>query len=200
MYPEVLQQLIEAFKILPGVGEKTAERYALSLLDIPDEEIENMASSLTRLKKELHYCKECGNLTDQDTCSICQDTTRDHSTIFVVATTKDILAMEKTGVYHGVYHVLNGLISTSKGILPQNLNIDSLLERSKHAREVILATNTTMDGETTAMYLENLLSTTCPNLTVSRIARGLPTGGLLDYADEMTLSHALEDRKQVKGQ
>ena len=200
MYPEVLQQLIEAFKILPGVGEKTAERYALSLLDIPDEEIENMASSLTRLKKELHYCKECGNLTDQDTCSICQDTTRDYSTIFVVATTKDILAMEKTGVYHGVYHVLNGLISTSKGILPQNLNIDSLLERSKHAREVILATNTTMDGETTAMYLEKLLSTTCPNLTVSRIARGLPTGGLLDYADEMTLSHALEDRKQVKGQ
>lgn len=200
MYPEVLQQLIEAFKILPGVGEKTAERYALSLLDIPDEEIENMASSLTRLKKELHYCKECGNLTDQDTCSICQDTNRDHSTIFVVATTKDILAMEKTGVYHGVYHVLNGLISTSKGILPQNLNIDSLLERSKHAREVILATNTTMDGETTAMYLEKLLSTTCPDLTVSRIARGLPTGGLLDYADEMTLSHALEDRKQVKGQ
>ena len=200
MYPEVLQQLIEAFKILPGVGEKTAERYALSLLDIPDEEIENMASSLTRLKKELHYCKECGNLTDQDTCSICQDTTRDYSTIFVVATTKDILAMEKTGVYHGVYHVLNGLISTSKGILPQNLNIDSLLERSKHAREVILATNTTMDGETTAMYLEKLLSTTCPDLTVSRIARGLPTGGLLDYADEMTLSHALEDRKQVKGQ
>ncbi len=200
MYPEVLQQLIEAFKILPGVGEKTAERYALSLLDIPDEEIENMASSLTRLKKELHYCKECGNLTDQDTCSICQDTTRDHSIIFVVATTKDILAMEKTGVYHGVYHVLNGLISTSKGILPQNLNIDSLLERSKHAREVILATNTTMDGETTAMYLEKLLSTTCPDLTVSRIARGLPTGGLLDYADEMTLSHALEDRKQVKGQ
>ena len=96
--------------------------------------------------------------------------------------------------------MLNGLISSCKGIVPQNLFIDSLLERSKHAREVILATNTTMDGETTAMYLEKLLSTTCPNLTVSRIARGLPTGGLLDYADEMTLSHALEDRKQVKGQ
>ena len=199
MYPEILQRLIESLKILPGVGEKTAERYALSLLDVPDEEIENMANILLKIKKELHYCEVCGNLTDSTRCSICEDSSRDHSTIFVVANTKDVLAMEKANVFHGVYHVLNGLICTSKGILPQDLNISSLLDRAKEAKEVILATNTTMDGETTAMYLEKLLSTTYPNLLVSRIARGLPTGGLLDYADEITLSHALEDRKQVKG-
>lgn len=199
MYPDVLQKLIESFKILPGVGDKTAERYALALLDADETEIEAFAKNLVRVKKELHYCEVCGNLTDHTVCPICEDSERDHATIFVVANAKDVLAMEKAGVYKGVYHVLNGLISTNKGILPQDLNIQKLLDRARNAREVILATNTTMDGETTAMYLEKLLTTTYPDLIVSRIARGLPTGGLLDYADEMTLSHALYDRKQVKG-
>ncbi len=197
MYPESLRKLIESFKMLPGVGEKTAERYALLISEMDTIEVEEFANALLDVKKNLKHCSVCGNLSDHDKCEICSDNERDHETIFVVASSKDIIAMEKTGEYQGVYHVLNGLISTTKGIMPDDLNIQSLIDRAKDAKEVILATNTTIDGETTAMYLDKLLSSTYPDLLVTRIAHGLPVGGLLDYADEMTLSHALSDRRKM---
>lgn len=197
MYPKSLQQLIEKFRMLPGVGEKTAERYAFSMLDQNKDDVIAFANALVNMKDKVHYCKECGNLCEDDMCEICKDASRDHSCIFVVQSPKDVIAMEKTNEYHGVYHVLHGLISTTKGIMPEDLNIDSLLQRAKYAHEVILATNTTMDGETTAMYIDKLLKESCENVVVSRIAHGLPTGGMLDYADEITLVHALSDRKKM---
>lgn len=197
MYPKSLQALIESFRNLPGVGEKSAERYALSTLDWSEVEVRNFAQAMNDVRDKLHYCPTCGNLTEEDECDICKDTTRNNKLIFVVQSAKDVIAMEKTNEYHGVYHVLNGLISASKGIMPENLNIDSLIQRSKNAEEIILATNTTMDGETTAMYLDKLLKEECPNVLVTRIAHGLPSGGMLDYADEMTLAHALSDRKKM---
>lgn len=197
MYPKSLQVLIESFRNLPGVGEKSAERYALSTLDWSEVEVRNFAQAMNDVRDKLHYCPICGNLTEEDECDICKDTTRNNKLIFVVQSAKDVIAMEKTNEYHGVYHVLNGLISASKGIMPENLNIDSLIQRSKNAEEIILATNTTMDGETTAMYLDKLLKEECPNVLVTRIAHGLPSGGMLDYADEMTLAHALSDRKKM---
>ena len=197
MYPQSLQVLIERFRELPGVGEKTAERYALSVIEMNEETASQFAEAITDVKKKLTYCKTCGNLTEQEECDICSDSERNHKQIFVVQSAKDVLAMEKTGEYHGVYHVLNGLISTTKGIMPEDLTIDLLVERAKNADEIILATNTTMDGETTAMYLDKLLKDQCPNVLVTRIAHGLPSGGMLDYADEMTLAHALSDRRRM---
>ena len=197
MYPQSLQVLIERFRELLGVGEKTAERYALSVIDMDSQTAAQFADAIVDVKKKLTYCRTCGNLTEQDECEICSDSDRDHRQIFVVQSAKDVLAMEKTGEYHGVYHVLNGLISTSKGIMPEDLTIDHLVERAKNADEIILATNTTMDGETTAMYLDKLLKEQCPNVLVTRIAHGLPSGGMLDYADEMTLAHALSDRRRM---
>lgn len=197
MYPASLQELIECFKTLPGVGEKTAERYALLVVDQDQVEVEHFATALINVKTKLHHCKICGNLTEEDTCAICNDNERNHKQIFVVQSAKDILAMEKTEEYHGVYHVLNGLISPAKGILPEDLNIDELLNRAKDADEVIIATSATLDGETTAMYLSKLLADEYPNLLVTRIAHGLPSGGLLDYADEMTLTNALANRRKV---
>lgn len=197
MYPKSLQDLIERFRYLPGVGEKSAERYALSILDRKEEDVEAFANALLQVKKNLHYCKICGNLTEEDTCEICSNNNRNQDVIFVVQSPKDIIAMEKTNEYQGVYHVLNGLISTTKGVMPEDLNIDSLLERAKNAKEIILATNTTMDGEMTAMYLNKLIKEECPDVLVTRIAHGLPSGGMLDYADEMTLAHALTDRKTM---
>lgn len=198
MYPKSLRNLIDNFRRLPGVGEKTAERYALSAADMDPAEIENFAASLLDVKDHLRHCEICGNLSDEDECDICKDESRDHQTIFVVESSRDIIAMEKTGDYHGVYHVLNGLISTSKGVLPEDLNIDHLVRRADGSKEIILATSATRDGEITAMYLEKLLHQKYPDLLITRIAHGLPAGGMLDYADEMTLSHALSDRKSME--
>ncbi len=197
MYPKSLQELIERFRDLPGVGEKSAERYALSILDRNEADVQAFAKALVDVKEKLHYCNVCGNLTEEDTCEICSNHNRNHEVIFVVQSAKDVIAMERTNEYHGVYHVLNGLISTSKGVMPEDLNIDSLLQRAKTSKEVILATNTTMDGEMTAMYLNKLLKEECPGVLITRIAHGLPSGGMLDYADEMTLAHALSDRKTM---
>lgn len=198
MYPKSLRDLIDSFRRLPGVGEKTAERYAMAVMDMQDADVYQFAESIKQIKTKLHYCKVCGNLTENDICEICSDQERNKKIIFVVQSVKDVMAMEKTGEYRGVYHVLHGLISPSKGIMPDNLNIDSLVERAKDADEVILATSTTMDGETTAMYLNKLLQKQYPDLNVTRIAHGLPSGGMLDYADEMTLAHALSDRRSMK--
>ena len=198
MYPGTLVQLIENFRKLPGVGEKTAERYALSVCDMNETDVLEFAEALKNVKEKLKYCPVCGNLTDTEICTICSDPDRNKKEIFVVQSAKDVLAIERTAQFRGVYHVLNGLISAAKGIMPENLNIDTLIERAKDADEIILATNTTMDGETTAMYLDKLLQEQYPDLLITRIARGMPSGGLLDYADEMTLAHALSDRKRLK--
>lgn len=197
MYPKSLQDLIEKFRLLPGVGEKSAERYAFSILNTEEDEVESFAKALLNAKKNLRYCKVCGNLCEDETCEICKDISREKDVIFVVQSSKDVIAMERTNEYHGTYHVLHGLISTTKGIMPEDINIDSLLQRAKTAKEIILATNTTMDGETTAMYINKLIKEENPEVIVTRIAHGLPTGGMLDYADEMTLMHALSDRKKM---
>ena len=198
MYPSSIQKLIESFRSLPGVGEKTAERYALSVSEMDPEKVEQFATALNDVKTKLKRCTVCGNLSDQDECEICRNPDRSQKQIFVVQSPKDVIAMEKSGEYRGVYHVLNGVISPSKGIMPEDLDIDRLVERAAEAEEVILATSTTRDGETTAMYLDRLLKEHLPDLLVTRIAHGLPAGGLLDYADEMTLAYALSNRRSMK--
>ena len=197
IYPKVLMDLIEYFKKLPGIGEKSAERMALALLDINTDDVSAFADAMCNAKLKLHPCPICGCLTELEICPICSSESRDSNIICVLEDYKGVFAFEKTGKFNGKYHVLNGLISTSKGIMPEDLNIDSLIQRAKNAKEIILATNTTMDGETTAMYLNKLLHAECPEVLVTRIAHGLPTGGMLDYADEMTLTHALSDRRKM---
>ena len=197
MYPKSLQNLIDSFRMLPGVGEKTAERYALLITEADQSDVELFAKSLLDVKNNLKHCSICGNLSEGDKCPICLDTDRNEKQIFVVQSAKDVMAMERTSQYHGTYHVLNGLISPAKGIMPEDLNIDSLIDRAKDVQEVIIATSATLDGETTALYLSKLLNEEYPNLLVTRIAHGLPSGGLLDYADELTLTNALENRRKV---
>ena len=196
MYPTSLEKLIESFRLLPGVGAKSAERYALCMMDANEEDVEAFAKALLDIKAKLKICPVCGNLTEEEKCSICSDDSRDHSTICVVQSIKDVVAMEKTNEYKGVYHVLQGLISTTKGILPDDLNIQSLIDRvDEITKEVILATNARMDGDTTALYLDKILSR--KGVLVTRIAYGLPMGGHLDYADELTLIKAFEGRKKL---
>ena len=195
-YPKVFEDLINSFRKLPGVGAKTAERYAYQILDLKEEQVALFLESMEKAYHTLRPCSVCGNLTDQDTCMICEDSKRDTSTICVVTKAKDIIAIEKSGTYQGVYHVLDGEISTTKGILPDNIRIKELLERiTPDVKELILATNPTVDGETTALYIGKLLQNY--DVTVTRLAHGLPMGGHLDYADELTLIKAMEGRKKI---
>ena len=196
MYPGKFEDLIEAFRHLPGVGIKTAERYAFTALEWDEETLDAFIHALDALHGGIRKCSVCGNLSDDDKCMICRDDTRNPNVICVVQSPKDVIAMEKTKEYNGVYHVLNGVINTAKGIMPQDLNIKSLLDRvNDDTEEVILATNPTVEGETTALYLAKLLET--KNINVTRIAHGLPMGGHLDYADELTLIKAFEGRKKM---
>lgn len=197
MYPASLQKLIESFRMLPGVGEKTAERYALLISEADETDVREFAQAMLNVREKLTHCRICGNLTESEECEICRNNDRNHRQILVVQSAKDVIAIERTGEYRGVYHVLNGLISTSKGIMPDDLNIDTLVRRASDCDEIILATSATMDGETTAMYLDRLLKDSNPDLLVTRIAHGLPSGGMLDYADEITLMHALTDRRKM---
>ena len=197
MYPKQFEALVESLRNLPGVGLKTAERYAFQILEWDEEKLQNFMDSLSNIKKgDLKRCEICGNLSEGDTCEICKDHSRDESIICVVQSAKDVIAMEKTREYSGVYHVLNGVISTSKGILPDDINITSLMDRiNEHTKEIILATNPTVEGETTALYISKLLEKY--PVTVTRIAHGLPMGGHLDYADELTLIKAIEGRSKM---
>lgn len=196
MYPNVLQTLIENLRKLPGVGAKTAERYAFALLNLTDEEIQIMANALIESKTKLHFCHVCGNITDKDKCSICTDIKRDHSTICVVQDVKDVVAIERIKQFNGVYHVLHGVISTSKGIMPDDLSIDALLLRTDSSiEEIILATNPTVEGEMTALYLAKRLENKVGKIT--RLAHGLPMGAHMDYADELTLIKAIEGRHKI---
>ena len=197
-YPDSLNHLIEMIRQLPGVGEKTAERYAFALYEMEKEEAIEFAHAIVNMKNKVKNCSICGNMSEEEQCAICSSSKRDHTKILVVQSPKDIIAIENMGEYDGVYHVLNGLISATQGILPENLKIKELIQRAKEAREVILATSATLDGETTSLYLTKVLDQEYPNLLVTRIAHGLPSGAMLDYADEMTLSHALSERRKVK--
>lgn len=197
--PKPVQKLIEAFRKLPGIGPKTAERLTFYLLHVPQEELENFAQALVKLKKETKICSICKNVDSQDPCSICQDNSRDHGIICVVEQVSDLLAMEKSGKYKGVYHVLHGRIDPLNNIGPDEIFISELLTRVTKVnllREVILATNPDMEGETTAMYIKKKLKNKNKKIKITRIAYGLPVGANIEYADERTLGEALEGRKE----
>ena len=192
-----LDNLIENLYKLPGVGKKSAERMAYSLLDFSEEELDSIAQSLKDLKKNIHFCPTCGMITDIDGCYICDDKNRDENIIMVVSYPKDVISIEKSDSFHGQYHVLNGELSLSKGMNAEALNINALLKRLEegHFEEVIIATNPTVDGETTSMYLAKLIEQY--NIKVTRLAYGLQIGGNLDYVDPLTLSKALEGRHKI---
>ena len=197
-YPDAIDKLIDALRKYPGVGKKTAERYALYTVNrFNDEAIDEIVDAYIRIKEDIFQCPVCGNITDTDPCYICKDESRDKSKIIVVEDAKDVIVMEKTNKFHGLYHVLNGAISPSDGIGPEDINIKGLLERLKDERleEVILATNLSNEGETTAQYISRLLSDT--DILVTRIAHGIPAGGNIEYADEITIFKALEGRRKI---
>ncbi|AZJ18272.1 recombination protein RecR [Bacillus wiedmannii] len=196
-YPEPISKLIDSFMKLPGIGPKTAVRLAFFVLDMKEDDVLGFAKALVNAKRDLAYCSVCGHITDRDPCYICNDSHRDQSIVCVVQEPKDVIAMEKMKEYQGVYHVLRGAISPMEGIGPEDINIPQLLKRlhDETVQEVILATNPNIEGEATAMYISRLLKPT--GIKVTRIAHGLPVGGDLEYADEVTLSKALEGRREV---
>lgn len=196
-YPEPIAKLIDAFTRLPGVGPKTAGRLAFHVLRMKEEDVLDFAKSLVNAKRNLHYCSICCNITDIDPCRICQDKSRDVAVICTVQEPKDLVAMERTKEFQGYYHVLHGAISPMEGIGPDDIRIAELLRRlsDERVQELILATNPNIEGEATAMYLSRLVKPF--GIKVTRIAHGLPVGGDLEYADEVTLSKALEGRREL---
>ena len=192
-----LNNIYEQFRRLPGVGNKSALRLAYHIIDMPEADVRRLAETLLQAKRDIRLCKECFNLTDSEVCSICEDEKRDHSTICVVEQPQDAVAMERSHGYTGIYHVLHGCLSPLDGIGPEELRIKELLFRlgKVDVKEVILATNSNVEGEATASYLAQLLRN--QPVIVSRIARGLPMGGDLEYADEVTLAKALENRIRI---
>jgi len=192
-YGSEVTRLIEALGMLPGIGTKTAQRLAFHMINMPEEQVMEIADSMVNARKNVRYCSCCCTLTDKDLCPICASKTRDHSTIMVVETTRDLAAYEKTGKYEGVYHVLHGAISPMLGIGPADIRLKELMQRlAGDVHEVIIATNNSLEGETTAMYISKLIKPT--GIKVSRIASGVPVGGDLEYIDEVTLLRALDGR------
>ena len=197
-YPRSLNRLINELGKLPGIGGKTAQRLAFHVLSLSDREAEALASAIMEAKQTLHYCSVCGNLTDREVCGICSDESRDRSVICVVETPQDVMAMERIREFRGTYHVLHGAISPAEGIGPSDINLRSLIERlqkSDDVKEVIIATNPNIEGEATAMYIARLLKPA--GIKVTRIAHGIPVGGDLEYADEVTLLKAMEGRREL---
>lgn len=196
-YAKPLMRLIDELSSLPGIGGKSAQRLAFHILSMEEEDAESLAEAILNAKRSMRYCSVCGNLTDTDPCSICQDDTRDKKRICVVETPRDVAALERIREFRGRYHVLHGCISPVDGIGPEDINLRSLLQRlqQEDVEEVIMATNPTIEGEATAMYIARLLKPA--GLKVSRIAHGLPLGADLEYADEVTLSKSLENRKEL---
>ncbi|MBF2463428.1 recombination mediator RecR [Listeria welshimeri] len=196
-YPEPITNLMDSFMKLPGIGPKSAARLAFYVLDMKEDDVLDFAKALVDAKRNLSFCSVCGHITDKDPCYICSDTSRDRSVICVVQESKDVIAMEKMRDFHGLYHVLHGTISPMDGIGPEDINIPDLLKRLQDdtIEEVILATNPNVEGEATAMYISRLLRPS--GIKVTRIAHGLPVGGDLEYADEVTLSKAMEGRREV---
>ena len=195
-YPKSFEELVECFKLLPGIGGKGAERMTYHVLDMDEEQVQRFSQAIINFKKEIKYCKRCGHICEDELCDICQDSTRDHSTLCVVESPKDVFAMEKLKEYRGLYHVLHGTMSIMDGKTIDDLNIQTLFDRlNEDIHEVIIATNPTREGETTALFLAKLLAK--KNIPASRIANGLPIGSNLDYADELTLLKSLEGRKKI---
>ena len=196
-YSPSIEKLIESFEKLPSIGHKTAQRLAFYMLDISEEEAKEFTDSIINAKKNLHFCSKCFNISDTDPCNICSNPKRDESTICVVEDVRDVIAMERTHEFNGVYHVLHGSISPMNGIGPDNIKIKELLTRIMNGeiKEIILATNPRVEGEATSMYISKLVKPL--GVKVTRIARGIPVGGDLEYTDEITLTKALEGRSEM---
>lgn len=196
LYPVAIEKLIEEFAKLPGIGYKTAQRLTLYVLNLPREEVDEFAGALVKARGTIKYCSVCGNYTDTDPCAICSNPNRDKGTVCVVEEPKDVIAMEKVREYNGVYHVLHGAISPMSGKGPDSIRLRELVSRMNGSiKEVIVATNPNVDGEATAMYISKILKPL--GVKVTRIAHGIPVGGDLEYADEITLSKALEGRREI---
>ena len=195
-YSKQINQLVEALSMLPGIGSKTAQRLAFHILNMPKEDANRLADAITQARENVRYCKQCFTLTDEELCPICKDEKRNHKVIMVVENTRDLAAYEKTGKFEGVYHVLHGAISPMLGIGPNDIKLKELMERLHgDVKEVIIATNSSLEGETTAMYISKLIKPT--GIKVTRIASGVPVGGDLEYIDEVTLLRALEGRTEL---
>lgn len=197
-YPEPIAKLINSYMKLPGIGAKSATRMAFYTIDMPADDVTDFAKALISAKRDLHYCSVCGNITENDPCVICADKTRDQSKLIVVEQPKDVMSLEKMREYHGLYHVLHGVLSPIEGKGPEDLNITSLVKRlqdNEAIQEVILATNATPEGEATAMYISRLLKPA--GLKTTRLAHGLAVGSDIEYADEMTLFKAIEGRTEI---
>lgn len=197
LYPESLSNAINSFKRLPGIGEKSAERFALSILDLDEEDIEDFSNNIKMIKQTLHRCKTCGHLTDKDECSICTDDMRKDNVICVVEDYKSVFMFEKSGSFQGKYHVLNGLISPMDGIYPEDINISNLLSRveNKKDAEIIVALKPTIEGETTTLYIKKIFEG--KDVKVSRLSYGIPMGVDIDYLDSITLDRAMLDRIEL---
>ncbi len=197
IYPEQLERIIEFYKKLPGIGEKSAERLALATLEFKEEEIIDFSDYMKSAKKLLHPCGVCGHLTDQDVCSICSSENREKNLICVIENSKNVFSFEKVGNYNGVYHVLNGLISPIENIGADDINLSSLIKRVENLEkpEIILALKSSIEGETTTLYIKKIFEG--KNVVISRLSYGLPMGAEIDYIDGVTLGHALNDRRQI---
>ncbi|MBO5083122.1 MAG: recombination protein RecR [Lachnospiraceae bacterium] len=196
LYSGYIGKLIEELEKLPGIGAKSAQRMAFHIINMPEERVNRLANTMMEAKSKVRYCKDCWTLTDREVCAVCSNTARDKSTIMVVENTRDLAAYEKTGKYNGVYHVLHGAISPMIGIGPADIRLKELITRLEgDVNEVIIATNSSLEGETTAMYISKLIKPT--GIKVTRIASGVPVGGDLEYIDEVTLLRALEGRIEL---
>ena len=195
-YSKHINDLIEEFSRLPGIGSKSAGRLAFHIINMPEEQVKHLTDTIINAKKNVRYCKCCYTLTDDELCPICKSTKRDHETIMVVENTRDLAAYEKTGKFNGVYHVLHGAISPMLGIGPNDIKLKELMERLRgDVKEVIISTNSSLEGETTAVYISNLIKPL--GIKVTRIASGVPVGGDLEYTDPVTLLKALEGRQEL---
>lgn len=196
LYSGHINKLIDELAALPGIGNKSAQRLAFHLINMPQEKVNRLANVMMEAKANVRYCKECYTLTDREVCPVCANANRNHKLIMVVENTRDLAAYEKTGKYDGVYHVLHGAISPMLGIGPGDIKLKELIERlQQDVEEVIIATNSSLEGETTAMYISKLIKPT--GIKVTRIASGVPVGGDLEYIDEVTLLRALEGRVEI---
>lgn len=197
VYPRSIKNLIESFKYFPGIGEKTAERLAFSVLQMEDEQVDNLSKSIQDASKNIKRCKICNNLSEGDKCGICNDSTRNHDLLCLVEDPKTVFSIEKLGTYNGYYHVLNGLISSTNGVNPDELKLNTLIKRieNENFKEVIIAFKQCIEGEMTALYINNILSGM--NIKITRIASGIPMGADMEYIDSLTLERAFDNRKPV---
>ena len=198
MYPESLEDLIESFKLLPGIGEKTAERLSFYMLNMDDEKTEFFSNSITEAKKKLHKCPVCSNITDKEKCNICSSTERNEKVLCVVEDAKSIFLFERTGSFKGFYHVIDGLISPLDGVNPEDIGIEKLIKRIENSsfEEIIIAVKPSIEGETTSLYIKKIIEGL--NIKVTRIASGIPLGADIEYIDSLTLERALMDRKEIE--